>query len=178
MIYDNSWKPLSIPYIIFILIILIGFIIHALTDEDGFLLLDYINLSFHEFGHILGGIFGDFSGLWGGTIIQLLIPLIILISFRLKGDIGGVAFSIFWIGENLLYISHYIADARRRVLPLVGGGEHDWNIILSDLGMLKYDILIAGIIRVCGWIIISSSIVWFLIMTIKHSSKIHHTYSR
>jgi hypothetical protein len=42
------------------------------------------------------------------------------------------------------------------MLPLVsaGGGdyvEHDWYAIFSSLGVLRYDTIIAGVVRVLGW---------------------------
>ena len=132
-----------------------------------FLLLDYINLPFHEFGHLFFGILGETFGIWGGTLMQLAIPSGILVNFLLRKEIGGTVLSAFWVGENLLNIAVYIGDARIMELPLVGGGEHDWNIILIDLDMLKYDTTIAGIVRTFGWLIMVSAVVWFVIMGLK-----------
>jgi hypothetical protein len=142
----------------------VAFWIHALTSEDGFLLFDYINLPFHEFGHLFFGFFGEKIGVWGGTIMQLLMPFGIFLSFYLRKETAGVAFSGFWFGENLLNISVYFADTRRMELPLIGGGEHDWNIILLGLDMLKYDTVIAGIIKAFGWIIMTVVIILLLIL--------------
>jgi len=52
-------------------------------------------------------------------------------------------------------------------LPLVGGGEHDWNIILMDLDMLKYDTTIAGIVRTFGWLIMISAVAWFVMIGLR-----------
>ncbi len=99
--------------------------------------------------------------------MQLAIPFGIFLSFWFRKETLGVAFSSFWFGENLLNISVYVADARKMELPLVGSGEHDWNIILSGLNMLLSDTLIAGIVRTIGWLIMLSSIVWLIITGIK-----------
>ena len=40
------------------------------------------------------------------------------------------------------------------LLPLVGGGVHDWNWMLSRLGWLDYTKSIAGMIRLVGTITI------------------------
>lgn len=138
-----------------------------MTDDDGFLFLDYVNLPFHEFGHILFGVFGDTLGVWGGTISQLLIPFIILLSFCLRKETLGTAFSAFWIGENFLNISVYIADARKMELPLVGSGDHDWNIILSEVSMLQYDTTIGGIVKAFGWLFMVSSLLWLTIISLR-----------
>lgn len=163
----SSWKPVSKIGLFFGVLAAIAFWIHALTDNDGFLILDYINLPFHEFGHLFFGIFGRTIGIWGGTIAQLLMPFMVLVSFWRRRETSGVAFSIFWIGENLLNISVYIADARSRLLPLVGGGEHDWYIILSGMNMLQYDTLIAGIVKALGWIIMAAAIVWLVVKALR-----------
>lgn len=164
---ETSWKSVSKIGLFFGVIAAVGFWFHALTDKDHFLILDYINLSFHEFGHIFFGIFGYKIGIWGGTIAQLLMPSMVLVSFWTRRETSGAAFSVFWIGENLLNISVYIADARSRLLPLVGGGEHDWYIILSGMGMLQYDTMIAGIVKALGWIIMIGAIAWLVVKALR-----------
>lgn len=163
----TSWEP--VPRIVLVLGVLavFAFWIHVLTDNDGFLFLDYVNLPFHEFGHLLFGIFGETIGIWGGTIMQLFVPLGIFINFFFRREAAGAAFCGFWFGENLLNIAAYVGDARTMDLPLVGGGEHDWNIILMDLDMLKYDTTIAGIVRAFGWLIMVSTVVWFVIIGLR-----------
>jgi len=167
----NQWNPLSKAALITVALIAIAFCLYALTDDDGFLFLDYINLPFHEFGHLLFGPLGDTFGIWGGTIMQLLIPFGILISFCLRKETMGTAFSAFWFGENFLNISVYIADAREMELPLVGSGDHDWNIILSELGMLQYDTFIATAVKALGWLIMVSSVLWLVIMSLISGKK-------
>ena len=161
------WKPLTKAGLIAGLVLAAGFWIYALRDEDGFLFLDYVNLPFHEFGHFFFGIFGETIGIWGGTIMQLVIPLGIFVNFLLRKEIGGTALSAFWVGENLLNIAVYIADARNMDLPLVCGGEHDWNIILGKLGMLNSDTMIGAAVKTSGWLIMISAVLWFLIKGIK-----------
>jgi hypothetical protein len=56
----------------------------------------------------------------------------------------------------------YIGDAQAMILPLVGGGEHDWNIILSDLGALRSARTIADIVRFLAWITMILAVLWFV----------------
>jgi hypothetical protein len=56
-----------------------------------------------------------------------------------------------WLFENFLNIARYMADARAQVLPLVGGGEHDWTEIFSRWRVLAYDTRIAGFVTFVGW---------------------------
>jgi hypothetical protein len=163
-------KPVSRIVLIVSIAAAVIFWIHALIDEDGFLILDYVNLPFHEFGHIFFGFFGETLAIWGGTIGQLLVPFLLIVAFWTKKDTLGVAFAVFWFGENLLNISNYIADAQVMLLPLVGGGEHDWNIILSQLKALKMSLLIGTIVRIAGWCVMVASVVWLITVVLRQRS--------
>lgn len=43
------------------------------------------------------------------------------------------------VGESLLNVAVYMADARELQLELVGGGEHDWNEVFYGWGLLAED---------------------------------------
>jgi len=53
-----------------------------------------------------------------------------------------------------------MADARAQVLPLVGGGEHDWTAIFARWGVLSYDTRIAGLVSAIGWLGLSGCGLW------------------
>lgn len=161
---NPEWKPVSGLTLLGGVFAALGFCIYALIRSGEFLFLDHVNLPFHEFGHLFFSIFGEMIGIWGGTLMQLIIPFSILVYFFIKREPAGVFFCAFWLGENLLNIGVYIYDARTLALPLVGGGEHDWNIILGNLNMLRHDHYIAAIIKALGWFIMLGSIVWFLVV--------------
>lgn len=72
----------------------------------------------------------------------------------------GIAASLIWLGENLLNIARYMADARTQVLPLVGGGEHDWTEIFSRWGILHLDKRVAGMTRVVAVLLIIGVMLW------------------
>ncbi len=111
-----------------------------------------INLGIHELGHVVLGFFqNEFLGITGGTIFQLGAPLLSFFLFWRQSDYFAFAFSFVWLSTNLYYISVYAADARAMALPMVsvGGGEvyHDGNYMLSDLGLLCHDKVIAKFVR-------------------------------
>lgn len=54
-------------------------------------------------------------------------------------------------GQNWLNVARYMADARAQLLPLVGGGEHDWNALFARWGLLPHDTAIAGSVSFLGW---------------------------
>ena len=51
-------------------------------------------------------------------------------------------------------------DARALELPLVGGGVHDWNTILTRGDLLQYDARIAALLRLAGWRGIAATCAW------------------
>jgi hypothetical protein len=99
--------------------------------------LDFVNLAFHEAGHIFFRPLGSTMMYLGGTLGQLLVPLLLAGYFLLGQQRPlGSAFCLWWAGQNLANISVYMADARSLALPLVGGGDHDWNELFYRFGLL------------------------------------------
>jgi hypothetical protein len=161
-ILDEPWRPVSTSTLAvasagFALLFLL-----ALTSEQGWIpLLDGVNLLFHEAGHPLFGLFGwEALTVLGGTLMQLLVPLLVAGSFMIRRDTLGVAVAGVWTFENLLNIARYVADARAQVLPLLGGGEHDWTDLLGRWGCLAQDIQIGRGIRALGWLGMLACWVW------------------
>ena len=149
-----------------LLIFVLGFTILAtvlIIDDDGFIgIIDNANLLFHEAGHLIFGMLGDTIGLYGGTLGQLIIPVICLAVFSRQRSLVSASVTLLWFFENLFNIARYVADARAQMLPLVGGGKHDWNSILSRWGALQYDATIATILRVIGWTSLFSTLLFIL----------------
>jgi len=132
------------------------FLAYAFRMHGGYLFIDSANLVVHEGGHLLFGWFGPTIGLWGGTILQWLVPLLLAAYFFHERQPAAFVFCLFFFFENWLYTATYMADARAMALPLVTTGdpdyvEHDWNTIFTSLGVLEYDTAIAAIVRALGW---------------------------
>lgn len=123
-------------------------------------ILDSANLVIHEAGHPLVGIFSGHLAVYGGTLFQLLFPALVAWHFHRRGEAVGLAFGLVWLGESLLNVARYMADARAQLLPLVGGGEHDWTEILSRWGVLEADTRIAGFTAFLGWSLMLGALVW------------------
>ena len=112
--------------------------------------LDGLDLAIHEFGHPAFGVFGEFVGFLGGTLMQLLMPAIFVAYFWRRGDRHAAMVALWWVAQSLWNVAVYVQDARAEELPLVGGGEHDWNYLLGRLGLLQQDRLIGGGVRLVG----------------------------
>ncbi len=128
-----------------------------------------VNLPFHEFGHILFRPFGQIITSLGGTLGQLLMPLICLSVFLIQtGDAFAASACLWWLGQNFMDIAPYINDARAGVLPLLGGntgqsspyGFHDWEYILTETGLIQYDHSIALASHAAGSILMLISFAW------------------
>jgi len=133
---------------------------HWLSPGAWVPLLDSANLALHEAGHPLLSLLSQHATVYGGTLFQIVFPLAAAWHFHRSGQLTGVAAAIVWLGENLLNIARYMADARAQELPLVGGGDHDWTEIFTRWHVLHLDGRIAGVTRVLGVLLIVTAVVW------------------
>jgi hypothetical protein len=109
----------------------------ARPERYGF--LDAVDLAIHESGHLVFGPFGEFVGFAGGTLMQLIMPAAFVVYFVRRADRHAATVALWWVAQNLWNISIYVRDARSQLLPLVGGGEHDWAYLLGETHLLPYD---------------------------------------
>jgi hypothetical protein len=139
------------------------------SNAAGKSFLHLINLPFHEAGHVFFRPLGAFMTSLGGTLGQLLMPLIALLVLLLKTrDPFGAAVALWWLGENFLDIAPYINDARAGQLPLIGGnyghsspyGFHDWEYILTETGLLHLDQQLAQASHTLGALIMLLALGW------------------
>jgi len=99
--------------------------------------LHLIDLVFHEAGHVIFGFFGQFIGVLGGSLNQVLVPAVCTAVFLARTQYGSAAVTLFWTGQSLADVALYVADGRAMALPLLADGLiHDWNFILGRLGLL------------------------------------------
>src|SRR5690606_33773380 len=125
---ERDWQPVSLAQLAAVAVLcLLLAMFFAGSDEDFLPIIDHTNLAFHEAGHLLFGAFGPWVGILGGTLGQLLAPLVAAAAFWRRGATTSLAIALVWFFENFMNIARYVADARARELPLVGGGDHDWT---------------------------------------------------
>jgi hypothetical protein len=105
---------------------------------DSLYILHSVNLVFHEAGHTIFGLFGQFIGFLGGTLMQLLIPLLLILYFIRDGQWFASYVMLWWFGENFIDLAPYIGDARAQQIGLIGG-EHDFAYLLGRMGWLELD---------------------------------------
>ena len=118
-----------------------------------------INLPIHEAGHIIFRLFGFFAGIAGGSLLQILVPVIFFVYFVRYKKPFSASIVLFWVGNNFLDVYVYANDAVVMQLPLLSGltgaegGFHDWNYLLTEAGLIDKTYLIAKIFRFTGTII-------------------------
>lgn len=165
---DEPWKPISHASLAAWLVFYVAFLGYAFSAHGGFLFIDSANLVVHEGGHNLFGWFGPTLGLWGGTLLQWLVPLLLAVYFLTQRQTTGFVFCLFFFFENWLYTATYMADARAQALPLVTTGdpdfvEHDFYAIFSSLGVLPHDTTIAAVVRILGWCGMLAAVTWLAV---------------
>lgn len=123
-------------------------------------------LVFHEAGHILFMVFGHWMSVLGGTLGQLLMPLVLAGALLWKNrDPFGAAIGLWFFGVSLLDVAPYIYDALHPQLMLLSGatgeeGGHDWIYLLSSLGWLPRAQMIGTLAHKLGGLVVLLSLAW------------------
>lgn len=153
----------NIPKLILAILLSIYFLWIAWDPMQGSF-LDNVDLPIHEFGHLLFRILGEFIGIAGGSIFQVIFPAVFVGYFVWQRSFYSAAIVSLWVGQSILNVWVYAADAVVMQLVLTSGSTgaegsfHDWNYMLTHFGLLGSTKTVARIIRFVGTstIIISS----------------------
>ncbi len=157
----EAWKPVS-PFGLLGAAAFTAYIAFWTWRGDGWVpLVDDANFAVHEAGHPLVGLFSARLAVYGGTLAQLLFPAVCMLEFWRRRWTVSYALCGIWLGQSLLNVARYLADARAMQLPLASFGEHalhDWNLILSRWGLLKQDLVLANGLRAVAWLGIAAGL--------------------
>lgn len=115
-----------------------------------------ITLGFHEAGHLLFSFFGNTMMFLGGSIMQLLVPFVAAV-YLLKKQQDWFGFTVggAWLSFSAWELGHYVYDAPRGRMPLVGfSGQphHDWETLLTRWRLLNHADTFATIIYVFAFL--------------------------
>lgn len=127
-----------------------------------------INLVFHEAGHVIFIPLGNFMTILGGSLFQVMVPLIVSGAFLWQQrNPFGAAIGLWWAGQSMMDIAPYINDARERQLVLLGGGTgedrpwmHDWYNLLGRMRLLDQDHRLASLVDLCGELTVMLAMCW------------------
>lgn len=126
---------------------------HHLVNPEYNSILKALNLGIHELGHFIFMFFGQFMQILGGTFWECAAPMIGMWNFYRQRDFFAIGLCFGWLSTAFFDVARYAADASAMALPLVapfGGGDeviHDWNYLLTQMGMLSLDQAVAGFFK-------------------------------
>jgi hypothetical protein len=99
-----------------------------------------IDLVIHETGHAFAIFLPRVLYVLGGPALQVLLPAVCAWLFHRRRQPGSFALALFWTGESITDVAIYVAAARKRALPLLGGDPtgQGWHYLLAQLGLLNW----------------------------------------
>ena len=141
------------------------------TGEMGGSFMHLIVLTIHEAGHVLFIPFGRFMTVLGGSLLQVLLPLILMASFVFgfggsRRDNFAASLMLWWAAVAIIDLAPYIWDAFDPKLMLLGGKTgaesdgHDWQNLLGDMGLIRRAHLIGGIAHKAGLVVMLVAYAW------------------
>jgi hypothetical protein len=156
------------------LVLLAGFALWGLvliaqdyrSGEIGSSFLHRPLLVFHEAGHVIFRPLGEWMAILGGTLGQLLVPLVLAVALLRKNrDPFGAAIGTWFLGVSLLDVAPYVFDALDPQLMLLSGttgeeGGHDWIYLLGDAGLLQRAPLLGALVHKLGAAVVLLSLAW------------------
>jgi hypothetical protein len=124
-------------------------------------------LIFHEAGHLVLLPFGEWIGVLGGTLGQLLMPAILGVALLWKNrDPFGGAVGLWFLGVSVMDVAPYMYDAQDPRLMLLSGhtgaegGSHDWIYLFRSLGLLQRARMIGGMTHTLGAALVLLALAW------------------
>jgi len=155
---------INYPKLVFAVLLSLYFLSIAYAPMNGSF-LDRVDLPIHETGHLLFRPFGEFMMIAGGSLFQIIMPAVFVGYFVWHEKYYSAAIVLLWVGQSILNVFVYAADALVMQLVLTSGmtgsegSFHDWNYLLTRTGLLSSTKTIAGLIRLFGTLTIIAAIV-------------------
>ena len=154
--------------------LLVGFAIWGLvlishdyrTGEIGASFIHKPLLIFHEAGHVVFRLLGEWMMVLGGSLGQLVMPAILGGALLVKNrDPFGASMGLWLLGVSLLDLAPYMYDALHPQLMLLSGmtgeeGGHDWIFLFSSLGLMQKSQLIGSLVHKFGALTVILAAAW------------------
>src|SRR5687768_12781274 len=110
----------NIPKFIFAGLLTIYFLWIAYNPMQGSF-LDNVDLPIHETGHLIFRLFGEFMSIAGGSLFQVIFPAVFVGYFVWHEKYYSASVVLFWVGQSILNVWVYAADAVVMQLVLTSG---------------------------------------------------------
>lgn len=174
--WKTHWRPLAAAGVI------LAMAFFPFVRNTRVPLLGYVDLGFHELGHLVGYIFPISERLTAalGSITQVAVPLGLAAYFLLwRTDRVAGGLMLAWAGTSAWDASVYIADAPYERLPLIGG-DHDWAFLLGPSEFNNYEIAdeLAGFVEFMGGLSVLAGLIVCLAVPIRSWSNTRRSSQR
>lgn len=155
--------------LILLLLTVWGFYLFSLDYRDGeinFSFMHNILLAIHEAGHVLFMPFGEFMTILGGSLFQVLMPLICAATLLWQNrDPFGAGVGVWWAGISIMDVAPYIYDAKEPQLMLLGGhtgedGPHDWIYLLDTFNRVQHSQSYGATAHTLGLLVMLAGLAW------------------
>lgn len=166
-VIEDRARERTLFWLSFVLILTTSLGLHAVVGFgfvpglfNGLTAIDFV---IHEFGHMAFTFAPEWLYVAGGTLFQLALPFGAVFMFIRQRDDAAACFAACWLAISLVHTADYVADARATQLDMtmsarfwsITSGEpvrpeetgHDWEYLLSSVGLLQWDHVIAAAIR-------------------------------
>jgi len=166
----------NIPKLIFAILASVYILWIAYDPMQGSF-LDNVDLPIHETGHLLFRPFGEFMMVAGGSLFQVIFPLVFVGYFIWQRSWYSAAIVMLWVGQSILNVWVYASDAVVMRLVLTSGftgsegSFHDWNYMLTETGLLDSTYVVAKILRFSGTLIIIGASVAAVFLAFREPEK-------
>jgi hypothetical protein len=144
----------------------------AIVSEDirtGSIMNSWVHwpeLFIHESGHIVFRLFGEYAGVLGGSLMQVVLPLAGSLSMLLRRRAPfPAALCVWFAGVGFVDFAPYVYDAQSPKLPLLGGGTgrdsfHDWRFLLNPFDWVRFSKPLGYCTYLTGLLVMLLSLLW------------------
>lgn len=129
-----------------------------ITGRD-FVVTGLVDLGIHELGHLLAIPLGQTVHFLAGSVAQVAAPAALAGYFWWKNDRAASGFLAAWCATSIKDVAIYMADAKTRYLPLIGG-THDWWWLFSRRDNLDAARGLGGFVGFVGLMIGVAAVGW------------------
>jgi len=136
-----------------------AFVQHLRDPTYGSFLFGWITVLIHELGHVALGWGPQFLAVAGGTLFQLGAPVASAFIFFRQRDYFAITVAGCWLSFSMFQMATYVADAREFALDYVtvgsgeGEGVHDWDFLLTGVGLLEQEKRLAFLVRTGAFVV-------------------------
>ena len=130
-----------------------------LGGERAFL-ISYVDLGFHELGHLVLAWAPGLVPALSGSVLQVLVPIGLALYFGLRRESYASALMLAWAATSAANVSVYVADAPTQELWLLGNGRHDWAWVFGQLGHMDWAAPFASGVR---WFAVALAVIGLIV---------------